>query len=155
MDANRLRWFDGEIETAQKQFENELKEASGPRLAVVKGAMLDLLEYTGQLNEASRLLSGSGKPMTDEAYWSLRKESISKLPYGPFDQPLNEMIFKIREANSRLATRDNQADWDADWLDLISELPPRMPFLVSAHPTFEPFRDSVALRRANCRSRRL
>lgn len=129
VDAARLRWFAGDWESALSELRATAARATGKRLELVRGATLDLLESVGMWDQANALLFESSKTFSQDAYWQAREASLKVRPYGPYDEELNRLILRLRRGD----------ELDEAWLAEIKlHRPPRLPFLLAAHPTLAP-----------------
>ena len=141
IDAARLRWFAGDWQTALAEMRATAALAKDDRLEQVRGATLDLLESVGRWDEAQALLTGRNDSFSAERYWTERELTLEKIPYGPYDKELNLLLLRIR-----------RGDFVSD--QALSEIklhrPPRLPFLLTAHPTMVVFQDSKIFQDANC-----
>lgn len=142
IDAARLRWFAGDWQAALAEMRATAAKASGTRLDLVRGATLDLLESVGMWEEANALLLDVRQPYSPNTYWPARQAALAKQPYGPYDQELNLLLLKIRRGD----------ELDTQTLSEIKlHRPPRLPFLLAAHPTLTPYRNAKVFEEANVR----
>jgi serine/threonine protein kinase/tetratricopeptide (TPR) repeat protein len=140
----RLKWFAGDWQTALADMRATAGTTTGERLEVVRGATLDLLEGVGRFDEAHALLLGTDETFTPDRYWAAREDSLEQSPYGPYDQELNQWILSVRRGDSLS---------DQALLTLKSHRPPRLPFLLTAHPSLIGYRRSKLFEEANCNFR--
>jgi serine/threonine protein kinase/tetratricopeptide (TPR) repeat protein len=140
IDRSRAIWFAGDASTALNELRALLATTEKQPQQLVVGAMLDILEATNRLDEAIELLSRYSTGLPDEVsrenYWSLRESSLSELPYGTYDSELNHLHWELRAGQ----------DLSEERLQVLKvRRPPKLPLLVSSHPTFAPLKSRSTL----------
>lgn len=140
IDRSRAIWFAGDASTALNELRALLATTKKQPQQLVVGAMLDILEATNRLDEAVELLSRFGAELPEDVsldnYWSMREASLAELPYGTYDSELNHLHWELRTGQ----------DLSEERLQVLKvRRPPKLPLLVSSHPTFAPLKSRSTL----------
>jgi tetratricopeptide (TPR) repeat protein len=127
----RAQWYSGNQERAiqdamriRDRFENSL---------LGRGLLVDIYEHQARFADAAAEHESFELPpdATANEYFQLRQLRLLELPYGPFGEAVNAAILQTRSA----AGLDDLA-----LAELTDPMPPMLPLVLAAHPSFGPAR---------------
>lgn len=136
VDRARAAWFAGDSERAIDdanylidRFENHL---------LARGLLVDIYESQQRFSDAAALHDSfaiktgkKGDQIGASEYFAERKLHLKELPYGPFGERANRAIWE---------TRVPPGIGDAVLAEMVDPMPPMIPLLLAAHPSFEEVR---------------
>lgn len=144
VDLARAYWFSGQTSRAIADAKRLL--ARSPRELTVRGLLIDIYEAEDDLVGA--LGFDSGVPSYDNntdaqfdvapeevesQYWVIRRKRLAGMPYGPFGEEVNRLIY-----TSRSQTLD-----DVSLGEFTEDVTPMLPLILSAHPSLASVRDTM------------
>ncbi|TWT55115.1 Serine/threonine-protein kinase PknB [Rubripirellula amarantea] len=125
-DLIRARWFTGDVERALADARRLLQKA--PDNKVVRGLLVDIYEQKGDFQSIMGLIPELAASSPEE-YFETRPSTLADLPYTPFGDAVNEMIWAAR---SETLSEDHLADF----LDADSRTP-MIAFILAKHPALQ------------------
>lgn len=137
VDRARASWFAGDASRAiddAKYLVDRDRSNDAPR-----GLLIDLCESQSRWADAAALDESISlaNPADKADYLGKRRESLVRLPYGPFGEKANLAIWQTRMSETI------EPSTIADWVD---PLPPMLPLLLAVHPSFQAVRSQVRVR---------
>jgi tetratricopeptide (TPR) repeat protein len=132
VDRARALWFSGNARRAIQDASRIKDKHRGNLLA--RGLLVDIFEHQQQYDlailehDAATWNAGnSDAPVTADEYFRKRRERLIDLPYGPFGVAMNAAI---------LQSRTREGIDDLQLAEIADSIPPMLPLLLAAHPSF-------------------